>query len=108
MRRRQSQDRRVAQQFGCNIRRLIRLKKNPSLPVITLTVPFNGGLTPSVRLRDHAAFGDAGFYAVIVMVSAFYGSPHKHIVHDTMDTLDFAFMARLVQSLMIFPGEPMG
>ncbi|ROQ90657.1 M28 family peptidase [Desulfosoma caldarium] len=82
-------------------------KKNPSLPVITLTVPFNGWLIPTVRLSDHAPFWDAGFPAVMVTDSAFYRNPHYHTVHDTMDTLDFAFMARLVQSLVIFLGEPM-
>jgi Zn-dependent M28 family amino/carboxypeptidase len=31
--------------------------KNPALPVVRLTVPFNGWLLPSVRLSDHASSG---------------------------------------------------
>ncbi len=74
-------------------------KKNRELPVVTLTVPLNGWVIPSVRLSDHAPFWDAGFPAVMVTDSAFYRNPYYHTVHDTLDTLDFAFMAQLVKSL---------
>ncbi|MEJ5347357.1 MAG: M28 family peptidase [Desulfosoma sp.] len=77
-------------------------KKNPDLPVITLTVPFNGWLIPSVRLSDHAPFWDAGYPAVMVTDSAFYRNPYYHTIHDTMETLDFGFMAQLVRSLVGF------
>lgn len=81
-------------------------KKNPALSVITLTVPLNGWPIPSVRLSDHAPFWDAGFPAVMVTDSAFYRNPYYHTVHDTMETLDFVFMAQLVQSLAAFLGQP--
>lgn len=81
-------------------------KKNPALPVVTLTVPLNGWCIPSVRLSDHAPFWDAGYPAVMVTDSAFYRNPYYHTVHDTMETLDFAFMAQLVRSLVGFLGEP--
>jgi hypothetical protein len=37
--------------------------------------------------------------------SAFYRNPHYHMPTDTMDKLDFKFMAELVESLVLFFGE---
>ncbi|HQN20088.1 MAG TPA: M28 family peptidase, partial [Syntrophobacteraceae bacterium] len=79
-------------------------RKNPHLPVISLTVPLNGWLMPPVRLSDHSAFWDEGYQAVMVTDSAFYRNPHYHLPSDTMDKLDFRRMAELVKSLLIFLG----
>ena len=76
--------------------------KNADLPVIQLTVPFNGYILPSVRLSDHASFWDQGFKAVMITDTAFYRNPHYHRSSDTMETLDFEFMSELVESLLIF------
>ena len=75
---------------------------NPELPVVKLTVPLNGWILPSVRLSDHASFWDEGFKAVMITDSAFYRNPYYHLLSDSMDTLDFNFMAQLVQSLLLF------
>jgi Zn-dependent M28 family amino/carboxypeptidase len=84
-------------------RRLLeQFKKNRQLPAIKLTVPFNGWVMPAVRLSDHASFWDQGFNAVMVTDSAFYRNPYYHSPADTMDKLDFEYMAELVQSLMLF------
>ena len=84
-------------------RRLMeQFKKNKQLPVIKVTVPFNGWVMPAVRLSDHASFWDKGFNAVMVTDSAFYRNPYYHSPADTMDKLDFEYMAELVQSLVIF------
>jgi hypothetical protein len=80
-------------------------QKNEKLPVIKLTVPLGGWLMPSVRLSDHASFWDEGFRAVMVTDSAFYRNPFYHQHSDTMDKLDFRFMAELVRSLVIFFAE---
>jgi hypothetical protein len=77
-------------------------RKNPELPVIQLTVPFNGWIMPAVRLSDHASFWDAGFKAVMITDSAFYRNPHYHLPSDRLETLDYRFMAELVESLVIF------
>lgn len=77
-------------------------QKNQDLPVIKLTVPFGGWAMPSVRLSDHAPFWDQGYKAVMITDSAFYRNPHYHQTSDTMDKLDFQFMAELVESLVIF------
>ena len=77
-------------------------RKNPHLPAINLTVPFNGWIMPAVRLSDHASFWDEGFKAVMITDSAFYRNPHYHLPSDTMDTLNYRFMAELVESLVTF------
>jgi len=77
-------------------------QRNPELPVIKLTVPLGGWLMPSVRLSDHASFWDQGFKSVMITDSAFYRNPHYHLPSDTMDTLDYRFMAELVESLLLF------
>jgi Zn-dependent M28 family amino/carboxypeptidase len=80
-------------------------QKNRELPVIKLTVPFGGWIMPSVRLSDHSPFWDQGYRAVMITDSAFYRNPHYHMYTDTMDKLDFEFMAELVESLVIFFDE---
>jgi Zn-dependent M28 family amino/carboxypeptidase len=77
-------------------------QRNPNLPVVALTVPFNGWVMPSVRLSDHASFWDKGYRAVMVTDSAFFRNPNYHLPSDTMETLDFGFMAELVTSLVNF------
>lgn len=87
-------------EFTRSISRAFR--ENPELPTVKLSVPFGGWLMPSVRLSDHASFWDRGFKAVMVTDSAFYRNPHYHLPSDTMDKLDYRFMAELVESLLIF------
>jgi len=77
-------------------------ERNPRLPVIKLTVPLGGWLMPSIRLSDHSAFWDYGFKAVMITDSAFYRNPHYHRPSDTMEKLDYRFMAEVVQSLALF------
>ena len=77
-------------------------RKNRALPVVKLNVPFKGRLIPAVRLSDHASFWDEGYDAVMVTDTAFFRNPYYHTRSDTMDKLDFLFMARLVDSLSDF------
>ena len=77
-------------------------QKNPELPVVKLKVPLNGWILPSVRLSDHASFWDQGFKAVMITDSAFFRNPHYHLPSDTMEKLDYRFMAELVESLILF------
>jgi Zn-dependent M28 family amino/carboxypeptidase len=77
-------------------------QNNPDLPAIQLTVPFNGWIMPAVRLSDHASFWDEGYPAVMITDSAFYRNPHYHLASDRMETLDYRFMAELVESLVVF------
>ena len=77
-------------------------KKNESLPVIKLTVPLGGWILPAVRLSDHASFWDQGYKAVMITDTAFFRNPNYHLPSDTMETLDYRFMADLVESLIAF------
>ncbi|MBK5101922.1 MAG: M28 family peptidase [Desulfobacteraceae bacterium] len=77
-------------------------RENKALPVVKLTVPFGGWALPAVRMSDHASFWDEGFKAVMITDSAFYRNPHYHLSTDTMEKLDYRFMAELVESLLIF------
>jgi len=79
-----------------------QFQNNKQLPVLKLTVPFNGWVIPAVRLSDHASFWDKGFKAVMITDSAFYRNPYYHTAADTMDKLDFEFMAELVENLLLF------
>ena len=79
-----------------------QFQHNKQLPVVKLTVPFNGWIMPAVRLSDHASFWDKGFKAVMVTDSAFYRNPYYHTPADTKDKLNFEYMAELVESLLLF------
>ena len=68
-------------------------QKNPELPVVKLKIPFNGRILPAVRLSDHASFWDQGFKAVMITDTAFFRNPHYHRSSDTMEKLDYRFMA---------------
>jgi Zn-dependent M28 family amino/carboxypeptidase len=83
--------------FGRSIVRGFR--KNRDLPVESLFLPFNGRILPETRLSDHASFWDAGLAALMVTDTAFFRNPNYHLPSDTIDTLDFTFMAQLVKSL---------
>lgn len=76
--------------------------KNPALPVVDVTIPLAGWLVPAVRLSDHAPFWDEGYRAVMITDTAFFRNPHYHLLSDTMDRLDFGFMAQLVESIVHF------
>jgi Peptidase family M28 len=76
--------------------------KNPDLPVVRLTVPGGGYLLPSVRLSDHSSFWHRGYKAVMITDTAFYRNPHYHRASDTMEKLDYGFMAQLVKNLLLF------
>jgi len=74
-------------------------RNNGHLPVESLFVPFDGWVLPATRLSDHASFWDAGWPAIMVTDTAFFRNPNYHLPSDSIDTLDFTFMAQLVKSL---------
>jgi Zn-dependent M28 family amino/carboxypeptidase len=88
---------RRSRQFGRTIEQGFR--RNPDLPVESLSVPANGWVMPATRLSDHASFWDWGIAAVMVTDTAFFRNPNYHLASDTPDTLDYGFMAELVTSL---------
>ena len=74
-------------------------RKNKDLQVESLFLPFDGRILPETRMSDHASFWDAGLPALMVTDTAFFRNPNYHLPSDTIDTLDFTFMAQLVKSL---------
>ncbi len=90
---------RRSRRFGRRV--LAGFRRNPDLPVESLFVPLRGRLLPATRLSDHASFWDAGIPAVMITDTAFFRNPNYHRPSDTIDTLDFGFMARLVDSLRL-------
>jgi len=75
------------------------MRQNPALPVETLYVWLNGWLLPDTRLSDHASFWDAGIPALMVTDTAYFRNPNYHNPGDKPGTLDYRFMAELVDSL---------
>src|SRR4029450_11864094 len=74
-------------------------RQNRDLPVESLFLPFDGWILPETRLSDHASFWDAGLPALMITHTSFFRNPNYHRLSDTIDTLDFTFMAQLVKSL---------
>jgi Zn-dependent M28 family amino/carboxypeptidase len=99
-----------SRQFGRAV--LNGFRKNAQLPVKSLLLPLNGWMLPATRLSDHASFWDVGWPALMVTDTAFFRNPHYHLPSDSIDTLNFGFMAQLVKSLesalVELPSAPMG
>lgn len=72
----------------------------PDLDLVTVCVPFRGWLVPQTRLSDNRSFWDAGYPALMLTDTAFLRNPHYHRPTDRMETLDFAFMARVTDAVV--------
>lgn len=72
-----------------------------TLPYEQLVVPGKGRLFPVSRLSDHIAFWDNGYPAVMVTDTAFLRNPNYHDYGDRPETLDYHFMAQLVQTMIL-------
>ena len=83
------------------LRRFARqMRQVRGLPVETLSVPGNGGLIPAVRLSDHSSFWDAGYPALLVTDTSFFLNPHYHGSTDTLETVNFDFMAKVCEGVI--------
>lgn len=75
------------------------------LPVVSINAP---RLLPGIDFSDHASYWDEGFSAWMLTDTAFYRNPHYHQGTDTIDTLDFDRMAkvvRMVYALAVADGD---
>ena len=72
-----------------------------TVPYEQLVVPGKGRMLPISRLSDHIAFWDNGYPAVMVTDTAFLRNPNYHDYGDKPETLDYHFMAQLVQTLIM-------
>lgn len=76
------------------------LKTVPGLPVETLQVPDNGNWLQATRLSDHSPYWDAGYPALMITDTAFLRNPHYHMPTDTVETLNFDFLAQVTSGCL--------
>ncbi len=70
------------------------------LRVESLAVPGDGELLPESRLSDHSPFWDLGYPALMVTDTSFFRNPHYHQPSDTIETIDFAFLAKVTEAVL--------
>lgn len=56
-------------------------------------------ILPGIDLSDHRNYWKFGYDAVMVTDSAFYRNPHYHEPTDTIDTLNFDYMAEVIKGV---------
>lgn len=57
---------------------------------------------PGADLSDHLNYWDMGYNAVMITDTAYLRNPHYHKASDTMETLNFEKMAKVVQGLIYY------
>ncbi len=68
--------------------------------LVTLKVPLKGFLVPDTRRSDNARFWDEDYPSLMITDTADLRNPHYHQASDTPETLDFAFMGKVVETLV--------
>jgi Zn-dependent M28 family amino/carboxypeptidase len=78
--------------------RIVRrsMRRHCSVGVESLTAP---GFVSPMYLSDHSSFWRKGIPALMVTDSAFLRNPHYHLPSDTPETLNYDFLARVVEGL---------
>ena len=71
-------------------------KKNSALPIVTLALP---SIVPGVDFSDHRSFWKAGYPAVMFTDTAFYRNANYHQLTDMPETLNYEYMAELIEGL---------
>ncbi len=72
----------------------------PDFTVVVVNVAGNGEQQPDSRRSDHSPFWDAGYQGMIVTDTANLRNPNYHQPSDTIDTLDFEFMANSTKAML--------
>ncbi|OIO03810.1 MAG: aminopeptidase [Elusimicrobia bacterium CG_4_10_14_0_2_um_filter_56_8] len=67
-----------------------------ALPLRTVALP---AFVPGVDFSDHRSFWRAGYPAVMFTDTSFYRTPHYHKPSDLPDTLNYDYMAALLDGL---------
>ncbi|MEO1448218.1 MAG: M28 family peptidase [Bacteroidota bacterium] len=70
----------------------------PELKVISLAAPGNAELAPDLRRSDHAPFWEAGYQALMLTDASEFRNFNYHSPNDTVGSLNFTFMSRVVQA----------
>jgi Zn-dependent M28 family amino/carboxypeptidase len=69
------------------------------VPLVSLAVPLKGYIVPDTRRSDNARFWDLDYPSLMVTDTADLRNPHYHTASDTPDTLDYAFMGKVVTTV---------
>jgi Zn-dependent M28 family amino/carboxypeptidase len=77
-------------------RRFTRSFKNARLPVKSFKGP---RFLPGIDFSDHLNYWNQGFSAVMVTDTSFYRNKNYHTSGDTIDTLNFTSMAKVVNGV---------
>jgi Zn-dependent M28 family amino/carboxypeptidase len=72
------------------------MRKHCSVGVESLTAP---GFISPMFLSDHSSFWKYGYPALMITDTAFLRNPHYHLPSDTPDTLNYDFLARVVDGI---------
>ena len=75
-------------------------RASPRLKIVHLTVPFRGWALWATRRSDNASFWSNGFPALMLTDTADLRNPHYHRATDRSTTLDYDFMAEVVDSVI--------
>jgi aminopeptidase YwaD len=70
----------------------------PKLKLVHIAVPLRGWSVWATRRSDNASFWSNGLPALLLTDTADLRNPHYHRASDTSRTLDYAFMAEVVDS----------
>jgi Zn-dependent M28 family amino/carboxypeptidase len=73
------------------------MRRKGSVGVESLSAP---GFLPPLFLSDHSSFWKAGYPALMVTDTAFLRNPHYHKATDTADTLNYDFLAKVVDAVL--------
>jgi Zn-dependent M28 family amino/carboxypeptidase len=72
------------------------MREHGTVGVESLTAP---GFVPPLFLSDHSSFWKYGFPALMITDTAFLRNPHYHSSTDTADTLNYDFLASVVDAV---------
>ena len=72
------------------------MRQRGTIGVESLSAP---GFIPPLFLSDHSSFWNAGFPALMVTDTAFLRNPNYHLPSDTPETLNYEFLAQVVEGL---------
>ncbi len=91
----------IAQISNLSSRKLARnidsvFKNNSGLPIETIILP---SIVPGVDWSDHRSFWQHGYPAVMFTDTAFYRNPNYHRPTDLPETLNYDYMAELINGL---------
>lgn len=72
----------------------------PDLRVVSVKAPGTSTIAPDLRRSDHASFWDAGLPAVMLTDGANFRNKNYHTALDVPDSLNFAFIEKVVKATM--------